>query len=247
MSNCCIRKPLRKSLVIYEILSYILKKSNKDYCVTPSCDNLSLLYKNYLHLLKPCHSSSPFPRYVFPMPWVCAELQKSQQIETASKCHPSEWPRAWCSCHRVVKGIPPQPNQYMHSSSHRPILILCRPPLWSGWISCFAKQSSWSPSRQGGQQLVPFFVVGWLRTCRVYIHQCWALTGGGVDKLLKLWAATLIPHSDSPPITNYQDLHNQIDAIDLGSVSWEHASLGYIGTHSKTVRPLEWKTVEYDL
>lgn len=28
-----------------------------------------------------------------------------------------------------------------------------------------------------------------------------------IDKLLELWAATLIPHTDSPPITDHQNLH----------------------------------------
>ena len=68
-----------------------------------------------------------------------------------------------------------------------------------------------------------------------------------IDRLLELWAATLIPHGDSPPITNYRDLHRQIDAIDLGNVPWEHASLKYNGPPSETTRPPEWKTAEYDL
>ena len=68
-----------------------------------------------------------------------------------------------------------------------------------------------------------------------------------IGKLLELWAATLIPHGDSPPIANYRDLHHQIDAIGLGNVSWEHASIKYNGPPSETVRPPEWKTAEYDV
>ena len=54
-----------------------------------------------------------------------------------------------------------------------------------------------------------------------------------IDRLLELWTATLICHGDSPPITNYRDLHLQIDAIDLGGVPWEHASLKYNGPPPK--------------
>lgn len=68
-----------------------------------------------------------------------------------------------------------------------------------------------------------------------------------IDKLLELWAATLIPHNDSPPITNHRDLHQQIDAIELGSVSWENISLKYNGPLPETTRRPEWMTREYDV
>jgi hypothetical protein len=48
-----------------------------------------------------------------------------------------------------------------------------------------------------------------------------------IDKLLELWAATLIPHSNSPPITNHRYLHQQINAIQLGKVQWESACIRY--------------------
>ena len=50
-----------------------------------------------------------------------------------------------------------------------------------------------------------------------------------IDKLLELWAATLVPHDAPPPITNHQDLYHQIDAIELGDVRWENARLKYDG------------------
>ena len=68
-----------------------------------------------------------------------------------------------------------------------------------------------------------------------------------IDKLLELWAATLIPHGDSPPIVNHRDLHRQIDAIELGNIQWETARLGYDGPLPNTVRPPEWKTAGYDV
>ena len=68
-----------------------------------------------------------------------------------------------------------------------------------------------------------------------------------IDKLLELWAATLVPHGDSPPITSHQNLHQQIDTIDLGNVRWENTCLKYKGPLPMTTRPPEWKTTVYDV
>ena len=68
-----------------------------------------------------------------------------------------------------------------------------------------------------------------------------------IDKLLELWAATLVPYNDSPPTTNHQHLHQQIDAIELGDVRWENATLKFEGPLPKTTRPPEWKTTGYDV
>jgi len=68
-----------------------------------------------------------------------------------------------------------------------------------------------------------------------------------IDKLLELWAATLFPHDDSPPITNHQHLHQQIDAIELGNVQWENTPLKYEGPLPRATRHPEWKTTEYDV
>ena len=68
-----------------------------------------------------------------------------------------------------------------------------------------------------------------------------------IDVLLELWAATLIPHGDSPPIANHQHLHRQIDAIKLGNTSWENTTLKYEGPLPETTRPAEWKTTVYDV
>jgi hypothetical protein len=68
-----------------------------------------------------------------------------------------------------------------------------------------------------------------------------------IDKLLELWAATLVPHGDSPPIINHQHLHQQIDKIALGDVRWENASLKYKGPLPKTTHTPEWMTKAYDI
>jgi hypothetical protein len=68
-----------------------------------------------------------------------------------------------------------------------------------------------------------------------------------INNLLDLWAATLVPHGDSPPIANHRDLHCQIDAIKVGDVQWENVRLKYDGPLPETTCPPEWKTTDYDV
>ena len=68
-----------------------------------------------------------------------------------------------------------------------------------------------------------------------------------INKLLELWAATLVPHGNSPPITNHRNLHQQIDAVELNNVRWENACLRYKGPLPRTTRHPEWKTAGYDV
>ena len=68
-----------------------------------------------------------------------------------------------------------------------------------------------------------------------------------INKLLELWAATLVPHHDAPPFTNHQDLHSQIDAIELGDVRWECAQLSYDKPLPRTSRPPEWMTAVHEV
>src|ERR1700753_3616327 len=68
-----------------------------------------------------------------------------------------------------------------------------------------------------------------------------------VDTLLELLAATLVPHTNSPPITNHRDLHHQIDAVKVGDVWWENTCLKYDGPLPEVTCPPEWKTATYDV
>ena len=68
-----------------------------------------------------------------------------------------------------------------------------------------------------------------------------------IDKLLELWAATLVPHGDSPPIASHRNLHQQIDAVELNNVLWESACLRYEGPLPRTTRHPEWKTAGYEV
>lgn len=97
-------------------------------------------------------------------------------------------------------------------------------------------ESDWSPfTSRAGFELADFLFTNA------------QLSQKNIDHILELWAATLIPHNDSAPIADHLDLHRQIDAINLGGVRWEHASLKFEGPLPKITRPPEWKTVGYDV
>ena len=68
-----------------------------------------------------------------------------------------------------------------------------------------------------------------------------------VNHLLELWAASLVPHGIQPPIANHTELLQQVDSIQLGSISWESFSLSYEGPPPETARPPEWKATEYEV
>ena len=55
------------------------------------------------------------------------------------------------------------------------------------------------------------------------------MSGGDVDILLKLWAASLIKHDDSPPFDSQANMYDIIDSTVLGDVNWESFSLQYNG------------------
>ena len=55
------------------------------------------------------------------------------------------------------------------------------------------------------------------------------MSAGNIDVLLRLWAASLASHDDSPPFLNYQDLYNTIDATPIGGIPWQSATLSYDG------------------
>lgn len=44
---------------------------------------------------------------------------------------------------------------------------------------------------------------------------------------MDLWAATLLPHGDSPPFANHADLYKRIDSIPFGDIPWESFSVKY--------------------
>ena len=68
-----------------------------------------------------------------------------------------------------------------------------------------------------------------------------------IDQLLNIWSATLAPHEDEPPIANFQDLHAQIDAIDLGFTPWKSSAVQYQGRRPENSVAPQWMDEEYRL
>lgn len=47
------------------------------------------------------------------------------------------------------------------------------------------------------------------------------MSGGDIDFIFGLWAASLAPHSDTPPFANHVDMYDAIDSTPLGDVPWQ--------------------------
>ena len=72
------------------------------------------------------------------------------------------------------------------------------------------------------------------------------MSGGQVDRLFDLWAATLLKHNDFPPFADHRDLYAAIDSIPLGDVKWEAFSCMYTGEKPDGDYP-SWMDGSYDV
>jgi hypothetical protein len=55
------------------------------------------------------------------------------------------------------------------------------------------------------------------------------MSAGHIDKLLRLWAASLAQENKDPPFHSHVDLYETIDATRLGDVRWESFKVMYNG------------------
>ncbi len=67
-----------------------------------------------------------------------------------------------------------------------------------------------------------------------------------INKLLELWAASLVEHGATPPYTSQQQMYDTIDAITVGDVPWETFSLKYSGEVPDGVTP-SWMLANYEI
>lgn len=72
------------------------------------------------------------------------------------------------------------------------------------------------------------------------------MSGTNIDRLMDLWASTLLKHDDSPPFANHTDLYRTIDSIPLGDIPWESVSLKFNGTQPDGELP-PWMEQEYQI
>ncbi|PSR77223.1 hypothetical protein PHLCEN_2v8003, partial [Hermanssonia centrifuga] len=67
-----------------------------------------------------------------------------------------------------------------------------------------------------------------------------------INKLLELWAASLVEHGATPPYTSQQQMYDTIDTITVGDVPWETFSLKYSGEVPDGVTP-SWMLANYEI
>jgi len=72
------------------------------------------------------------------------------------------------------------------------------------------------------------------------------MSGGDIDILLNLWAASLAAHDDNPPFASHNDLYNTIDATPIGDVPWESFSVRYNGAKPEGEVPI-WMETDFDV
>jgi hypothetical protein len=72
------------------------------------------------------------------------------------------------------------------------------------------------------------------------------MSGGDINILLNLWAASLAEHGDDPPFNSHDDLYDTIDSTPLGDVPWESFSLRYNGNLPTGEVP-SWMKSEFDV
>ncbi|KAG1727943.1 uncharacterized protein EDB91DRAFT_1253681 [Suillus paluster] len=55
------------------------------------------------------------------------------------------------------------------------------------------------------------------------------MPAGQINRLLDLWASTLVKHNDKPPFADHRDLHDIIDSSPFGDVNWQNFTVTYDG------------------
>ena len=72
------------------------------------------------------------------------------------------------------------------------------------------------------------------------------MSGGNIDVLCNLWAASLAKHGDEPPFDSHNDLYDTIDVNSHGDIPWESFSVQYNGEVPEGDIP-PWMTQEFDV
>src|ERR1700679_1644611 len=73
------------------------------------------------------------------------------------------------------------------------------------------------------------------------------MSAPNIDKLLDLWASSLLKYNEPPPFAGHMDLYNTIDSTPLGDVAWQSFSLQYDSDEVPDGTIPEWMTSKYDV
>ena len=58
-----------------------------------------------------------------------------------------------------------------------------------------------------------------------------SLSNSTINGLLDLWTAILVPHDNTTPFANHEDLHSTINTIKLDGVPWQSYTAQYNSAH----------------
>lgn len=72
------------------------------------------------------------------------------------------------------------------------------------------------------------------------------MSGGDINCLMDLWAASLLKYGDKPPFADHPSLYRAIDSIEHGDVAWECFKASYQGEKPACETPA-WMNTEYDV
>ena len=72
---------------------------------------------------------------------------------------------------------------------------------------------------------------------------------GKIDKILRLWAASLAPHDDNPPFKDHRELYDTIDATSIlsGDAEWKTFNLHFCGDDKIPPDAPNWKKAKWDV
>lgn len=73
------------------------------------------------------------------------------------------------------------------------------------------------------------------------------MSAGNIDNLLALWAASLVPHGDTPPFKSHKDMYHIIDSSPLSNVPWDNFSLRYKGDVPAQGLPPAWTQQDHEV
>ena len=62
-----------------------------------------------------------------------------------------------------------------------------------------------------------------------FLFSCNQMSGGDINILLELWAASLLKHNDELAFANHKDIYDTIDMTPLGDIPWQSFSVRYNG------------------
>jgi hypothetical protein len=79
-----------------------------------------------------------------------------------------------------------------------------------------------------------------------FLYTSEQMSGGHIDKLLGIWAATLVADGAKPPFKSHKDLYSTIDSTPHADCPWETLKLQYDGTKPERDIP-PWMTSQYDV